>query len=217
MIKKFFITLSSILLSFSIFAAETPSNLELPKIEEGKQYYDLKKYPSPDKEIIEFFSFNCPSCYRLDTEYKGSVAIKENLPKGVVFKRYHLDNYGYLAAELSQAWAIANVLGITQEVSEMLYYGIQRDQTIKTANDIKEVFVNLGIDGNEFEKMKNNFSVKAFMTQQSGAAKELKPISIPSFYINSKYLINQGGLDTSSGPMMIKDYIRVINYLSELK
>lgn len=217
MIKKFFVTFSAILLSFSVLAAETQASNELPKIEEGKQYIVLPKFPSPDKEVVEFFSFNCPACYRLDTEFKGPQTIKENLPEGVTFKKYSLSNYGPLAAELSQAWAIANVLGIADDVAIDLYNGIQRDRTIKTEADIKGIFVNLGVDEAKFDSMKNNFLVKAFMVQQEEARKELQPASIPSFYVNGKYIINARGLDQSSNEAVIADYSRVSNYLSQLK
>lgn len=217
MIKKFFVTLAVILFSFSVFAEEAQVNSQLPKIEEGKQYITLAKFPSPEKEVVEIFSFNCPSCFRIDTEFKIGEKIKNNLPEGVKFKKYSLNSFGPLAMELSEAWAIANVLGIQNDFAIDIYNGIQRDKTVKTADDIKGVFANLGVDSDKYESMKNNFLVKAFITQQEQATKELQPASIPSFYVNGKYLINARGLDQTSADSSIKDYSRVTNYLVELK
>ncbi|WP_392561221.1 DsbA family protein [Orbus sturtevantii] len=216
MIKKFFIALSAILFSFSIFAAETQTS-ESVKIEEGKQYIVLAKFPAPEKEVVEFFSFNCPSCFRLDDELKLGKTIKNRLPEGVTFKKYSLSDFGRLAPELSEAWAIANVLGIAEDVSIELYNGIQRDGTIKTANDIKGVFANLGVDNAKYDSMKNNFLVKAFIAQQEAARKELEPTSIPSFYVNGKYLINANGMNSTSSQALLDDYSNTINYLTTLK
>lgn len=213
MIKKIVFTLSAVLFSFAVFAADTQG----PKIEEGKQYTTLPKFAAPQKEVLEFFSFNCPSCYRIDNEFKIGETIKDNLPEGVVFKKYSLSTFGPLAPELSEAWAIASVLGITDEVAPDLYNSIQRDRTIKTADDIKGVFANVGVDNAKYESMKNNFLVKAFLIQQEEARKELQPTSIPSFYVNGKYLINARGLDQTSNDTVIKDHSRVANYLVELK
>jgi len=216
MIKTFFAVSSAILFSFSVFAAEVQTD-ELAQIKEGKQYIVLPKYAAPEKEVIEFFSFNCPSCYRLDDELKLGKIIKERLPQGVAFKKYSLSDFGPLAAELSEAWAIANILGISEDVSIDLYNGIQRDRTIKTANDIKGVFANLGVDSAKYNSMKNNFLVKSFIAQQEGARKELQPTSIPSFYVNGKYLINSNELNETSAQALVDDYSRIVNYLTTLK
>lgn len=217
MIKKFFIALTAIILSFNVLAQDASTNNELPKIEEGKQYSTLAKFPSPEKEVVEIFSFNCPSCFRIDTEFKISEKIKENLPQGVKLKKYSLNSYGPLAMELSEAWAIANILGIENDFAIDIYNGIQRDRTIKTVDDIKGVFANLGVDNEKYESMKNNFLVKAFVAQQDQAVKDLQPFSIPSFYVNGKYIINPRGLDQTSNESSIKDYSRVINSLLTLE
>lgn len=214
MFKKLFVTLSALMLSFHLFAVEST---EPAKIEQDKQYYKLAKFSSPEKEVVEIFSFNCPSCFLLDNTYKLNEQIAANLPNGVKFKRYHLATFGPLSQELAQAWAIANVLGIQNEIATDLYNGIQRDNTIKTADDIKGVFANLGVDEAKFESMKDNLLVKAFEVQQNEAIQELEPSLIPSFYVNGQYMINAKGLDASSNESVIKDYSRVINFLSNLK
>lgn len=213
MAKTILILITSLLLSFTAIA----ETAKPPKIEEGVQYFALQKSIAPEKEVIEFFSFNCANCYVLELNFKLIDSIKNNLPKNVKFKKYSLNDFGPLAQELSQAWAIANILGISDKVSEELYNGIHRDKTIKNENDIKNVFANLGVDNEKYENMKKDFLVKAFIIQQEQAKNKLKPAYIPTFYINGKYFINPKGLDTSSKDAAIQDYSRVINYLSLLK
>lgn len=211
--KKVIVFMGALFISFAGFAATT----ELAKIEEGKQYITLPKYASAEKEVIEFFSFNCPSCYLFDNEFKGPQTIAENLPEGVPFNKYHLDNFGPLAKELAEAWAIATVLDIRESVSTAMYNGIHKTKSIKTANDIRKIFINLGVDGDKFDSMKSNFLVQSFMAQQRAAVNELKPNSIPTVTVNGKYFVNARGLDQSSNNATIEDYSRVVNYLVEKK
>ncbi|KFA58210.1 Periplasmic thiol:disulfide interchange protein DsbA [Gilliamella apicola] len=223
--KKTLIVMGILLSSASSFAEETKKELKSEAlqtvaittssapIEAGKQYIKLPTSPSPDKEVIEFFSFNCPSCFRFETQYHATKIIDDSLPEGIKIKRYHLEDFGPLAKDLAQAWAISNILGIEDKASQALYYAIQKDHSIKTADDIKTVFAKLGIDGETYDKTKNSFLVKAFMAQQATAIKELQPKSIPTVIVNRKFYINTQGLDSSSEEAFIKDYARVTSFL----
>lgn len=223
--KKTLIAMGVLLFSVNCFADEAPSNAKTDvsqtaapattqaPIEVDKQYIVLPTNPSPDKEVIEFFSFNCPSCYRFENQYHGSQVIAKAIPQDIKIKRYHLLDFGPLAQDLAQAWAIANVLGIEDKVSPALYNAVQKDRSIKTPDDIKAVFAELGVDSETYDKTKDSFLVKAFMAQQANAIKEMQPTSIPTWIVNRKFYINTKGLDVSSDDAFIKDYARVTAFL----
>jgi protein dithiol oxidoreductase (disulfide-forming) len=223
--KKTLIAISIALFSVNCFADEgkttTKSEVSITTtapepIELGKQYAALPTNPSPDKEVIEFFSFNCPSCFRFEIQNQGSHTIGQALPEGVKFKRYHLEDFGPLAKELAQAWAVANVLGIEDKASDALYNAVQKDKTIKTADDIKVVFEKLGISGEVYDKTKDGFLVKAFMAQQASAIKEMKPESIPTVIVNRKFFIIANQLNITSDEAFINDYARVTAFVAGL-
>ncbi|MDF7666779.1 DsbA family protein [Orbaceae bacterium ESL0727] len=224
--KKTVIAISTLLFSLNCFtvsadtakektstSVQTKATMFAP-IKEGKQYLELPSLRSPDREVIEFFSFNCPSCFKFETEFHATKIIGDALPAGVKLKRYHLDNFGPLAPELAQAWAIANVLNVQDKATEAFYFAVQKERKIKTADDIKAVFATIGVDGDTFDKTKDNFLVKAFLAQQADALTELKPNSIPAVIVDRKYYINPRGLDESSNENTIKDYARVAAYLA---
>ncbi|OCG23027.1 hypothetical protein A9G11_06500 [Gilliamella sp. wkB108] len=226
--KKTFIALSALLFSVSCFAVEkaapststasqsTTQVTTLAPIEIDKQYTVLPTQPSPEKEVIEFFSFNCPSCYMFETEFHASQVIEKALPEGIKVKRYHLVNFGPLAMELSQAWAVANVLNIQDKVSDALYKAVQKDRKIKSVDDIKAVFATLGINPQEYDKTKDSFLVKAYMAHQIDAFNELKPVSIPTIIVNGRFFINPQELDNTSDEAFVKDYARVAGFLFNL-
>ena len=227
--KKTLIAIGVLLTSVTCFAEDVTTDTknetqpatasaatQLAPIESGKQYGVLPFQPSPDKEVVEFFSFNCPSCFRFESEYHVPDEISKALPNGTKFKRYHLENFGPLAKELAEAWAIANVLGIEDKASDALYKAVQTDRSIKTVDDIKAVFASLGVDAEKFEKTQKSFLVKAFMAQQTDSIKQLSPESIPMVVVNRKFFVNSRGLNASNSTDYIKDYARVTAYLVDL-
>ena len=227
--KKTLIAIGILLTSVTCFAEDVTTDTknetqpatasaatQLAPIESGKQYGVLPFQPSPDKEVVEFFSFNCPSCFKFESEYHTPEMIAKALPKDAKFRRYHLENFGPLAKELAEAWAIANVLGIEDKASDALYKAVQTDHKIKTADDIKAVFADLGVDTEKFEKTKQNFLVKAFMAQQNEAIKQLVPDSIPMVVVNRKFFVISRGLNTGNTTDFVKDYARVTAYLVDL-
>ncbi|MCO6524299.1 MAG: DsbA family protein [Candidatus Schmidhempelia sp.] len=209
--KKILLFISILLMSFTSIAADSKS--DKTDIVEGKQYIKLLQLPSQQKEVIEFFSFYCGACYMAETQFHISDTIKENLPQDIALKKYHIENFGGLSKALSEAWAIANVLDITDSFSKAIFNGIQRDKNITTPEDIKKVFNQLGVSSEEYDSMKSNILVKTFLTQQSAAIEKLKPISVPSFYVNGKYQLNGRELNQTNEALWIKDHSRVINYL----
>ncbi|WP_176701272.1 DsbA family protein, partial [Gilliamella sp. wkB108] len=221
--KKTFFAISALLFSINCLADEpnnaaqvaTESNAPAP-IEVGKQYFALPTYPSPNKEVIEFFSFNSPSSFRFETQYHFSQVLSKAMPEGVTFKRYHIIDYGSLGLDLSQAWAVANVLNMQDEVSEALYTAVQKDRKIKSLEDIKAVFETLGVNGETYDKTVDSFLAKAFMAQQVDAINEMQPDSVPLVIVNRKYFINGPALDRTSGENFANDYARVAVYLSNL-
>lgn len=225
--KKTLIAIGVLLSSITCFAQEAPADTknntttastapQAAPIELDKQYFALPLEPSPDKEVVEFFSFNCPSCFKFESEYHAPDAIAKALPKDTKFRRYHLEDFGPLAKELAEAWAVANILGIEDKVSDALYKAIQTERKIKTADDIKAVFVDLGVDAEKFDKTKQNFLFKAFMAQQSDAIKQLRPGSIPTVFVNRKFFVNSRGLNTDNSTDYVNDYARVTAYLVDL-
>lgn len=227
--KKTLIAIMSVLLfSVSCFAEEAPvastpdasqsitPATQLEPIEIEKQYIALPTIPSPDQEVIEFFSFNCPSCFKFETETHVSQAIKKALPEGVKFKRYHLVSFGPMAMELSKAWAVANVLDVQEQALEALYKAVQKDHKIHSVDDIKAIFETLGVNAETYDKTVDGFLVKAFMAQQVEAINELRPVSIPTVIVNRKFYINPQELNKTSNELFVKDYARVAEFLTHL-
>lgn len=81
--------------------------------------------------------------------------------------KYHVNFMGGdLGKDLTQAWAVAMALGVEDKVTVPLFEGVQKTQTIRSASDIRDVFINAGIKGEEYDAAWNSFVVKSLVAQQ---------------------------------------------------
>ncbi|ADD79123.1 thiol:disulfide interchange protein DsbA [Pantoea sp. PA1] len=208
--KKIFFALMGLVLAFSASAAQ---------FTEGKQYVSLPKPVAGEPQVMEFFSFFCPHCYQFEQIYHVGDAVKKNLPADTKMVKYHVDFLGGdLGPVVTHAWAVAMALGVEDKVTSPIFDGIQKSQTITDAASLKDVFIKAaGISSEQYDAAWNSFAVKALVAQQQKAASDVDLRGVPAMFINGKYMVNNGGLDTSSMANFVADYANVVKFLVEKK
>lgn len=208
--KKIFFALMGLVLAFSASAAQ---------FTEGKQYVSLPKPVAGEPQVMEFFSFFCPHCYQFEQIYHVGDAVKKNLPADTKMVKYHVDFLGGdLGPVVTHAWAVAMALGVEDKVTSPIFDGIQKSQTITDAASLKDVFIKAaGISSEQYDAAWNSFAVKALVAQQQKAASDVDLRGVPTMFINGKYMVNNGGLDTSSMANFVADYANVVKFLVEKK
>ncbi len=206
--KKIWLALAGMLLAFSVSAAQ---------FTDGKQYVTLQKPVAGEPQVMEFFSFFCPHCYQFERVYHVSDAVKKNLPAETKVTKYHV---GFLGGDLgpvvTHAWAVAMALGVESKVTAPIFDGIQKTQTITDPASLKETFIKAaGISAGDYDAAWNSFAVKALVAQQQKAASDVNLQGVPAIFVNGKYMVNNGGLDTSSMENFVADYANVVKFLAE--
>ena len=146
-----------------------------------------------------------------------SDSIRKNLPKDVKYTKYHVEFLGPLGKQLTQAWAVAIALGVEDKVSPLMFDAVQKQQSVQNADDIRKVFIQAGVKGEDYDAALNSFVVKSLVVQQEKAAADLGLQGVPSVFVNGKYMVKNDGLDTSSMDMYVKQYSDVINFLATKK
>lgn len=208
MIKIHFITIS-------IFLIFLNSDILLSTLEEGRQYIQLSTPIHNAPKLLEFFSFYCPHCYQFDQVYHISDSIKDKLPKNIVFYKYHVTFLGDLGKQLTRAWAVAMVLGVEDKVSPVLFMAVQKQQSIRTVEDIRNIFIQSGIDSEEYDAAWDSMLVESLVLDQEQAAINFKLQGVPSIFVNGKYMIKNDKLDISSVNAYIKQFSELLNLLIE--
>ncbi|WP_312240800.1 thiol:disulfide interchange protein DsbA [Pantoea sp.] len=208
--KKIWFALVGLMLAFSASAAQ---------FTDGKQYVSLQKPVAGEPQVMEFFSFFCPHCYQFERIYHVSDAVKKNLTDNVKITKYHVDFLGGdLGPVVTQAWAVAMALGVEDKVTAPIFDGIQKTQTITDAASLKETFIKAaGISSGDYDAAWNSFAVKALVAQQQKAAADVDLRGVPAIFVNGKYMVNNGGLDTSSMDNFVADYANVVKFLVDKK
>ncbi len=206
--KKIWLALAGMLLAFSVSAAQ---------FTDGKQYVTLQKPVAGEPQVMEFFSFFCPHCYQFERVYHVSEAVKKNLPAETKVTKYHVDFLGGdLGPVVTHAWAVAMALGVESKVTAPIFDGIQKTQTITDPASLKETFIKAaGISAVDYDAAWNSFAVKALVAQQQKAASDVNLQGVPAIFVNGKYMVNNGGLDTSSMENFVADYANVVKFLAE--
>lgn len=203
--KKMWLALLGMVMAFGVSAAPFTN---------GEQYITLDKPVNGAPQVLEFFSFYCPHCYEFAEVYHIPQTIESKLPQGVKLTKYHVEFLGPLGKQLTQAWAVAMALGVENKITQPMFDAVQKSQTIKSAADIRNVFIQAGIPAAEYDAALDSFVVKSLVVQQEKAAQDFQLRGVPAVFVNGKYMVRNEGLDTSSMKNYVKQFANVVQFLA---
>lgn len=201
-------TLYKTLTALMLFALSAPgyahaeTTRSAPLSEEGREYTRLAHPVPAQPAVVEFFSFYCGPCYQFVENYPVAAAINQILPEGKTVTKYHVSAMGPMGNELTEAWAIAMVMGKTEALEKPLFNAM-RNKKLTGVNDIQAVFAQVGIDATTYEHARQSLLVKGAIARQNTALEAYAVRGTPSFYVNGKYQINNAGI---AGPTP-EDYV----------
>ena len=179
----------------------------------AKPYSTLKDPVTDAPEVVEFFSFYCGPCYLFSEQYPVVSAINKVLPEGKTVVQYHVGAMGKFGQELSEAWAIASVMGVTEQVEQPLFIAVLRDKTINTPEDIAKIFSEAGITPETYNNAKNSMMVKAFIARQNAMINDFKVRGTPSIYVQGRYLIDNSDVKATTPEGYVAIYADMVSEL----
>jgi thiol:disulfide interchange protein DsbA len=98
-----------------------------------------------------------------------------------------------------------------------MFGAVQHNPTIHTPDDIRNIFVKAGINATDYDAAWNSLGVKSLIMQQERGAETYQLQSVPTIFVNGKYMVKNDGLDTSSMNAYIKQFSEVIKFLNKKK
>ena len=209
--KKFAVLfLMAIMLSLSACAQEGPM-----KWKEGTHYVVLDEEATDKPVITEYFSFWCPHCFKFEPIVKQ---IKQKMDSNTKFNKVHVNFMRFAGPDVQDAATKAMLIGRAMKQEEAMNAAIfnyihKQRATITNLNDLRNIFVVNGADGEAFDKLASSFGVNSMVkkNQQAIDANRAYLTGVPSFIINGKYQ------PTFTAEMTFDDIADLIVYLSELK
>lgn len=208
MLKKNLIWLFALMFSTAVAAQG--------KYQEGVHYSVVSNNKTSKPTVTEVFSFYCPVCYRVEFIAKG---VKKDLPEGVKFVKSHTDFMRNTSSEnqhkLTIAAIVAQKLKVGEKINDAIFEAIHKERKkFESDAQIRQLFVDNGVDGATFDKAYNSFSVKGLANKQKKLQMELsrgnKLGGVPAFIVNGKYKLNRDKLKN------MEDYNNLIKYLLTL-
>jgi protein dithiol oxidoreductase (disulfide-forming) len=188
--------------------------------QEGKQYTKINEQMSLTPEVREYFSFYCPHCFRFEPLLED---IKAQLPESLPFMRNHVNFLRTASPEiqdlLSKAIVVAQQLNMEKKLVNALFNYIHvQHASFSSAKDIRNVFVLQGVDGEQFDKLMNSFTVTGLAMKmkknQEYLVEKQVLTGVPTIIINNKYRINLPELDKADPATDLKNLILYLSKLS---
>ncbi|MBT1446481.1 thiol:disulfide interchange protein DsbA/DsbL [Shewanella sp. JM162201] len=169
---------------------------------EGKDYVKVEGFPEAKTPVVrEFFSYNCPHCYRM--EHTLSPVVKQ-LGSDVSFERTPV-GAGRPAWQLSQlAYYLAQTFKVTEQSHGAIFKQVQELAPFATEADVKRFFEGQGIAAADIDKAlasaDRSFTLMGYDNQTA-----LSGISgVPSLLVNGKYMLNIQGRSSEELAALVK-------------
>jgi len=188
-------------LSTSLWALPVP-------FEEGTDYDVISEQGSVSKEVLEFFSYNCPHCFSFDPTMENFLAQK---PEDVRFRRVPV-GFGRSTWERSaDAFVLAKALGKGAALHSGIFNRVQTlNNPFKNEADVRAFFLANGVKEEEFDKALKSFTATTLSKTHESLLKKFTITSVPTVIVNGKYKVN------ISHELDSQRFIRLVDYLLKL-
>lgn len=200
--KKFFAIFATlILLPFAVQAAD---------FKEGKHYEVVKQTATASPEILEFFSFYCPHCFKFEPLMEQ---LQASLGDDVKIKKNHVNFLGKeMGPQLTQAYAAAEILEVEDKVASLIFDQIhtQRKQ-INGEAGILAIFEKAGISNSEAKGALASFPVSGIASQMKRNTENFNIRGVPSLIVNGKYQVITSSVKSS------EEFVELVIFLTKKK
>ncbi|SDI35960.1 thiol:disulfide interchange protein DsbA [Ferrimonas sediminum] len=180
------------------------------QFEEGTHYKVVSQAPVQGQpRVTEFFSFYCPHCYTFEKVHLPN--LKKSLDSGIKLEQKHVDFIGGpMGIEMTKALAVMQTMKVGEQVKKPLFAAIH-DNGVKfsTGSDVKQLFVDQGVDGEKYDKAINSFMVNSKVKSWKKEQVSSGIRGVPAIIVNGKYQVEMGALEST------EQLSELINYLAK--
>ncbi len=182
--KKINYAVRFIVLVASLFAVQVSS----AQFVEGQDYVKVAGIPESTKPMVrEFFSYNCPHCYKQDGLYKETMA---KLGKEIDFERTPV-GVGRPSWQLSQeAYYLAQKFKVTEQVHGNLFKRIHEGVGAFTRKEeLSQFFMEQGVAKADIEKAMASADNQLALLNYDTQAQLAGIKGVPTLLVNGKFMV----------------------------
>jgi thiol:disulfide interchange protein DsbA len=182
------------------------------KIKEGTHYERIKSPCTKEVvnhiEVTEYFTFACPSCYKLE---QGLNSWLEKKPVNIVFKRIPLTFGSKTLRNQAKGYYVAKAFGKEHEYTEAIFTKIHLDDKAMSSKEaIVGLLISIGISKEDAQDSIDAMALDMQIISNEEKTIRNKILSMPTFVIDGKYKTDPsiaGGFD---------QYWHVVDYVIEI-
>jgi thiol:disulfide interchange protein DsbA len=134
-------------------------------------------------EVIEFFWYGCPHCYRLEPTLEAWL---KNKPADVVFKRVHaLPGTTWMAH--AKIFYTLETMGLEEKLHEKVFEAIHKDnKNLASQKVLDEFLANNGVDPTKYHEVEKSFSVDSKLKRANQMTVAYKVDGVPRIIVDGK-------------------------------
>ncbi|MDH5766521.1 MAG: thiol:disulfide interchange protein DsbA/DsbL [Gammaproteobacteria bacterium] len=174
---------------------------------EGVEYKRVTEQPTETGgkiEVLEFFWYGCPHCYKFDPILSEWLKTK---PDNVEFIR--------VPAVFRPEWKVhartyyaLQAMGLGEKYHDDIFHAMHRDKkNIYTFEAMIDFLVSKGVNKDEFEAAYNSFSIDGQVRKAIKKVKDYAIDGVPAIAINGKYLLSGKSAGSYENMLRIADYL----------
>jgi thiol:disulfide interchange protein DsbA len=212
--KRLLVALS-VLVSATFFIS-SQANAQAVLWQEGKHYTIIADEITEKPEVIEFFSFWCPTCNAFQPI---AAQMKASVGENVKFKPVHVNFMPFPGPDTqtaaTKAMLIARALKQEDRLSAAIFDYIHKQRaTVANLDDLRRVFIVNGVEPEDFDKIAASFSVNSLIKRNNRTISDYREHvnGVPNFIVNGKYQANVVGNGLTTDEM-----VELVVWLSEKK
>ncbi|QCP03200.1 MULTISPECIES: thiol:disulfide interchange protein DsbA/DsbL [Salinivibrio] len=172
----------------------------------GEDYQVLDTPATETPTVTEFFSFYCPHCYQFEPLVQQ---LKQQVPDNAKVVKNHVSFMGGdMGSVVTRAYATAVVLNAQDTIIPVMFDRIHAAQNPpKSLAEVRQMFVDNGIDGQEFDGAYNSFAANSMAKRFDQSFEKAGLRGVPAVVVNGKYHVTPKTVETP------EEYFQLINFL----
>lgn len=165
------------------------SAVAMADIQPGRDYVELRapqpsSAPAGKVEVIEFFSYTCIHCYRLEPAVESWAA---KLPAHVSFRREQIV-WSKEMEPLARLFATQRQMGLLDKLHKPVFDAMMRDKQNLADEKLLTPFLKAqGVDANAFLQTSKSFGMASQVSRAAKMTRDYQVEGTPTFVVAGRY------------------------------
>lgn len=160
--------------------------------------------PGTRTEVVEFFMYSCDHCFEFEPRLRHWA---QQLPADVVLRRIPIA-FGAVTERYARIYYTAQRLDVLSRIHSAAFASIQRyPGRLRSDTQIRAFFVAHGVQGADFDRVYKSVTVAKDLNRGALLAQLYNVVTVPSFGVDGRYLVNPTQARTYPRFLDIVDYL----------